>query len=301
MKDFRIPTHEELYGENRLEIFRKMNTKSALTDFAIETGAYISEYYVKNDFARENRTGYYFTNKIDEYNDVYIAGNDDDDEYVEPTTIRNTGIRLVLPYDNLFEISMDELKMNEYGVPFIEYGNYVQSSASRYEQKILEYLYKNNLLNETGNIYTVDSVLINDEDKTFSPKIIHEYEYAGNTYVRIKANPNVTHEYFELSNGERYLDGEYIWNKVEPVRWLVDKKNKVIITEKLLLSGIQFNYLEEYINKYFSKELLQNEHKKISSMSNDELLKELECLKEILVNATFRINEISENIKKKRL
>ena len=43
MKDFRVPTHEELYGDNKLEIFRKMSTKAALTDFAIETGAYITE------------------------------------------------------------------------------------------------------------------------------------------------------------------------------------------------------------------------------------------------------------------
>lgn len=301
MKEFRVPTHEELYGENRLEIFRKMSTKAALTDFAIEIGAYITESYIKNDFARENRAGYYFTNTLDEDDDVYIAGNEEDDEYVEPTTIRNTGIRIILPYGNLFEISMDELQMNEYGVPFIEYGRHIQSAVGRYEQKRLEYMYKNKTLNKTGNIYTIDSTSISNEDESFTPEVLEEYELDGKRYVRVKANPNNVGEYFELSNGQKYRDGDYIWNKVEPVKWLVDKKDRVIITEKLLLSGIQYDYLEEYIDKYFTKELLQDYDKKIENMSNDELLKELEDLKSILLSATSRIDEISEHLKTKRL
>ena len=301
MKDFRVPTHEELYGDNKLEIFRKMSTKAALTDFAIETGAFITESYIKNDFARENRAGYYFTNTLDEYDDVYIAGNEEDDEYVEPTTIRNTGVRIILPYGNLFEISMDELQMNEYGVPFIEYGRHIQSAADRFEQKRLEYMYENKSLNKTGNIYTIDSVSISNEDESFTPELLEEYELDGKRYVRVKANPNFVGDYFELSNGQKYRDGDYIWNEVEPVKWLVDKKNRLIITEKLLISGIQYDYLEEYIDKYFAKELLQDYDKKIENMSNDELLKELEELKAILVSATSRIDEISTHLKTKRL
>ena len=268
MNDFKILSYSDIYGSDKLEIFKKMTTKAALTDFAIETGAYITEDYIKNDFERENRAGYYYTDNLDSDGDVYIAGNEDSD-YVEPITTRNTCGRITLPYDNLFQISMDELQMNEYGIPYLEYGMYPQKAAFKHDQKILEYMYKNDSLNKTGKVYTIDSVLINDENSDFKPNKLYEYEYEGKKYIRIKANPNVIDEYFELSNGERYIDGDYIWNEIQPVKWLVDKKNKVIVSEKLLFSGIQYRFLNQYINNYFSNELLQND---ISNINNQDLI-----------------------------
>ena len=45
--------------------------------------------------------------------------------------------------------------------------------------------------------------------------------------------------------------------EIEPVNWLVDKKTGVVISEKLLFSGISFGYSKEFMNEYFLKELTQ--------------------------------------------
>ena len=62
-----------------------------------------------------------------------------------------------------------------------------------------------------------------------------------------------------------------MWVEVEPVKWWVDEKSKIMLTEKLIFAGIQFNEernyktadfdktnIKRFMDTYLSKELVQN-------------------------------------------
>lgn len=302
MKEITLPTIEELYGDNKLSVIEKMGVKAPLSDFAIVTGAIINDFYVNNkDFSFDNRAGHYLTKSLDECGDVLIAGNEyDDDEYGEPKEVRNNACRMILTYESLFDISMDRLKRNELDIPIVEYGSFPDKAVDRYMQKRLSYLYKNNELYKTGNHYTVS---VNGEsfDEDFYLESLDEYELEGKKYIRVKSNTDLNGVFY-LSNREKYSNGDYVWIKVEPIKWYVDEERKKLISEKLLFSGIPFSMngddydestIKMYIDKYFSKELFQEN----KEYSNEELLKELNSLKLTLLNTLDRIDYISSKIK----
>ena len=45
-----------------------------------------------------------------------------------------------------------------------------------------------------------------------------------------------------LSDTMTYENGEKAWIKVEPIKWLVDEKSDLAISEKILFSGKPYNY-----------------------------------------------------------
>ena len=72
-------------------------------------------------------------------------------------------------------------------------------------------------------------------------------------YVRVEANSDFGGNAFTLSNGEQYRDGDNVWVEVSPVKWLVDEREKVMLTDKLIFSGVQFNHTRDYHTKDFDK------------------------------------------------
>ena len=78
-------------------------------------------------------------------------------------------------------------------------------------------------------------------------------------------------EKYSLSNGESYKNGDIVWVEVQPVKWLVDEKSHIMITEKIIFAGVQFNkdnnyYTEDFdktnikafMDRYLSKEITQS-------------------------------------------
>ena len=146
-------------------------------------------------------------------------------------------------------------------------------------QEILERKYNNGTILRTKNDYTTDSIAIVYETTPFQARGHIEYEYKGKKYVRIEANPfygddmlGIFHkEKYSLSNGESYKNGDIVWVEVQPVKWLVDEKSHIMITEKIIFAGVQFNkdnnyYTEDFdktnikafMDRYLSKEITQS-------------------------------------------
>ena len=95
-----------------------------------------------------------------------------------------------------------------------------------------------------GNISsTMNSYTIIEYHNLASPFELQEYEYNGKRYVRTfpQSYMGVT-----LSNGEKYMEHDAVWIEVSPVKWLVDEKSHMMITEKIIFSGVPFN--KEYTN-----------------------------------------------------
>lgn len=83
-------------------------------------------------------------------------------------------------------------------------------------------------------------------------------------------------KYMRNSKGELY---DYVWVEVEPVKWLVDEKAKMLVTEKIILGGVPYKsglkvdmtqegyrntIARRFINNFIEKELFSCELEKIN-------------------------------------
>ncbi len=255
MDDFTFLTKEQCFGDDKLDILRKRGTKAAITDFSILLGGNVASlYHIDSDDPLEGRTGYYWNKSDDEDNDarvVYENGSRD----CHNVTRRDGGARPALSFSKVGSIPTNGVsgKRAKDGILEVEYGYYPQKAVSKDMQEILEELYKKASISRTGKGYTTDSKKYDDYDKKIEPKRHDEYQYNGKKYVRVEVNSYFDGAEFQLSNGEKYRDGDYVWVEISPVKWWVDEKAKIMITEKLIFSGVQFNHERNYHTEDFDK------------------------------------------------
>ena len=254
MSDFTFLTEEQYFGDDKLDILEKRGTKAAITDFSILLGAYVSDYHIDNDSSLEGRTGYYWTKSDDGDNDARMVNATGNSNY-DNVNKRNGGARPALSFSSISSIPTngESGKRARDGILEVEYGYYPQKAVAKDVQERLERAYKNRTISRTKNSYTTDSVAYDNYDTSFQPQAHQEYEYNGKRYVRVNANSYYDGNYFTLSNGEKYKDGDSVWLEVSPVKWIVDEKSHMMITEKLIFAGVQFNYTRNYHTRDFDK------------------------------------------------
>ncbi len=284
---------------DNLDIFKKYGTMAAISDFAICTGGYVSDKYTNEGNILKNRTGYYWVKTEDEYNDARVI--DEDGVMSEPRFLKqNIGCRPVLPFS--------EISKNSSGIELngeIEYGAYPQSIAIN--QKELKRLFEYNKLNVSnlpGPI--IDPRKYNAYShckEVFKPKRLIRYEYNGESFVRVEVNSCFEGDYFKLSDGNKYKDGDYVWIKYEPLKWLHSEKDILAICKKIICTG---NYLNElnydnsslltnvynYMDKYLIIDLSSiNTYKK---STEEKIIKEIGKEKEIPNPYNFTFEKVSE-------
>ncbi len=237
MSDFTFLTKEQIFGENRLEIFKDdTNVTAKMTDFA-------NLFDIFSDWNNELHKAYW-TKSRGYRRGVYIV----DFAGLQAATIPSfddTGARLVLPLSSISDIyENNRKKINESGFIEVEYGYYPQDYLDDDEQMIVDSYYKKNKLKLTGNKYTDPS------DNTIQ---YSEYELDGHRYIRYPNN----------------IQDNVVWMGVQPIKWLVDEKNKVMVTEKILFAGIPFEKsgiyigdfdnttIKKFIDNVFAKEIFQ--------------------------------------------
>lgn len=278
MSKFTFLTKEQCVGPQQLEVLRKRGTRAAITDFAILLGGYVSDFYLDNDTSLEGKTGLYWTRTDDRDCDACMVGANGS-IYAADVSERYVGARPALPFSSISKIPTNEVSGSHVvdGVKEVEYGYYPQRAADKRMQKNLEtaflsrsLLFYHFHLKKTGNGYTTDSAKYNWYGIPFQKQRHEEYEYDGKRYVRVQAKPNAICQECALSNGETYREGDVVWVEVEPVRWIVDEREKIMLSDKILFAGVPFNEKRNYrtknfditnINKFmernFSKDLTQ--------------------------------------------
>ena len=288
MLDFAFLTEEQIFGNNKLEIFNKRESKAIITDFAILLGgAYL-----------ENQMGHYWTKTVDNNGNVYMVFPNGK-KLCTQSKFQSVGSRPALSYFSIKSICTQVIGSND-GVLEIEYGEYPQKVVSKDLQQELNFAQEKGLISVTSKEYTVDSRKYDDYDEIF--KFIHlsEYEYNGKKYVKIKANTCYDGKSITLSTGDEYKDGDYVWVEVLPIKWLVDEESGIAISEKILFAGIQFEQnkiftsnfeytdIKKYMDVYFSKEIsIHHLNSKAENIKSNEI--------NDLKNAyNFEFNKVSE-------
>ena len=258
MSEFTFLTEEQCFGSDKLNILKKRGTKAAISDFSILLGGYVDNYeHIEGDSSLEGRTGYYWTKSDDGDNDACVVNNTGGSDY-NNVIRRNGGARPALPFSSIDRIPTNGVsgRRAKDGILEVEYGYYPQNAVSKDMQTRLEREYSSGRIRKTGNGYTTDSRpydAYDAYDDSFLAQRHEEYEYNGKRYVRVQANSYYDERDFTLSNGEDYCDGNSVWVEVAPVKWLVDERAKMMITEKLIFAGVQFNKERNYHTRDFDK------------------------------------------------
>ena len=283
---FTLLTMEQIFGNGKkifngqLGIFKKYGTAASITDFAILLGGYVTAGFGTGGNHLKHRNGSYWSKTKDNSNARKVC-SDGSDRW-ECVTMRNCGCRPALSPFSIREISLN-VERGKNGLVEVEYGEYPQKACNKALQIILEKKYKSHSLQKSGKSYTVDSRKFFQYEKGFLGKEYEEYEYNGRKYVRIIANTDFGESgKFYLSNGEQYKDGDAVWVEVSPVKWLVDKKSKLMVAKDILFAGIQFSSdvytgdfddtnLGKYLKNVFSKDIIPS---KIKSVKKEVLKKE---------------------------
>ena len=253
MKDFTFLTDEQCIGDAKLDILKKRGKQASITDFSILLGAL---YYVNEakDSSLEWRTGSWWTKSDDSAPGVYGIG-EKGQIICTSTNERYIGARPAIHFSELSAIltNVGNAKKASDGILEVEYGYYPQEAVPKDMQERLEKAYKTHSIKKTRNSYTTDSRKYDDYGGKFLAKQHEEYEYDGKRYVRVKANSFYDGCKFILSNREKYKDGDNVWVEISPVKWLVDEKSHIMITEKIIFAGVQLNNERNYHTKDFDK------------------------------------------------
>ena len=271
MNNFTFLTQEQCFKNDKLDIFEKRGTKAAITDFSVLLGGWVWE-HAENDSSLEGRTGCYWTKSDDGDTNARVV-EDNGSSCRRNVQKRYIGARPALPFSSIGSIPTngESGKRARDGILEVEYGYYPQKAVSKDMQERLEKAYRSGSISKTRNSYTTDSIAYNEYDTSFQPQTHQEYEYNGKRYVRVEANSYYDGGDLTLSNGEQYRDGDNVWVEVQPVKWLVDEKSRMMITEKIIFAGVQFNKernyhtrdfdrtdIKTFMDRYLSRDLVQS-------------------------------------------
>ena len=308
MLDLTFLSVEQIFGDNRLDIFKNYETECAITDFAILLGGYVSSIICISYSSEKNilmKAGFWSTKSYDVCNDVLVVDSHGDRSWHDVAR-RNGGARPALPYSSISKISSNVVR-GANGIKEIEYGEYPQWVVDENYSSELESAYNNGNMKTTSKNYTTDSVSCSDTDTSFRTRTHTEYEYKGNKYIRFVGDSNSEVKF--LSDGRKIKTGQVYWVRVEPITWLVDEKNDIALSKYILFSGVQFknrsdykgNFentdIKQFMDKYFSKEIITMNNILTTSptrnSSND--------IDSIFEEAINRMNEINSKAKTKIL
>lgn len=302
-----ILTEEQVYGDNRLNIFNVIDPRAAVSDTAILRGAYVSHLHVDNDSSLGGRTGYYWLQNSDGYGDargVFSTGNID----CLYCNSRDGGVRAALPYSSIQNLP-HTIKTRSNGLEEITYGYYPGSATDKFIQRFLEDSYNAGDLTSIGTGCIFDDRKYDDYDKDFLSEGQIYFEYNGEIYARIRANTDFDDTYFTLSNEEKYKNGNYVWVKVEPIVWLKHPLDDIMISEKEIIAGVRFDKtkggyngdfnttkLKWFLDNHLSKDILSLDKLKKDINKNNYSDDEIKT-----INNFIYLNENGKTLKKKKI
>ena len=271
MSKWKSLTIDEVIGQNQLDIFKEYGLTSRVTDFYILLDGFVlNNYHVFGSYTLENRTGQWMLQTSYNGDNFYFIDHRGFKDYSSKLN-RQKAPRSVLLCDNSTYYSTFYQKSLSKIIEVCAC-EYPQTVVNEVEEIDLEKLYLSNKLNKTGRVYITDYPRMHTNSTgIFMPYEHIEYEYNGCKYIRFKTidsycNGNV------LSDGRRISTNSVYWIKVEPVKFIVDLRNRVIIPKDLLLAGIQYDnsyysnsdqiFMDNFMNTYFLPDLIKEEKTK---------------------------------------
>lgn len=230
----RIIKLSDIEGKKRLKIFDKIGLESKYTDFASALGGKLVL----------GLTSYQVNPGKDIISRFYVAGNKiyvdpEDQDYIAK------GVRLVsnLPYDKENEVYTDED-----GIPYVFYGEYPQTVATKKQDYLISEVGSRTEDNYiTSNLRSFCKRI--ESPKSFM-RFIDEYRINDDKFARMTLDNVQDNIIFSTGRefapyNEDYSKNEVSFN-VEPIKWYVDEETGLLVSEKILAASIPYDYLVDH-------------------------------------------------------
>ena len=252
-EDIRLLKIEECFGNDKLDMFKKGKVQADVTDFALLLGAYCN---IDEDGYLE-KTAPFFTMSSKDHmvrvvNAYGVKSLDFPNNYI-------FGFRPVI--DTSVRELLGNVKVkNNNGTMLVQYGYYPQKAASAFMQKEL-----NN--NKGVDTLATHRVFYPENRMEESVDDLHVYYYKGKKFVKVVATYAQPIYEAVLSNGVKYKRGDTVWVELNPINWLYDLNKDVLVSEKILSAGLEFDdsgidltdfkntKMKKYIDGYFTPEI----------------------------------------------
>lgn len=218
---YRLLSQEQVFGETRIDVIRKLGAECGVSDFAVLSGAEISR----------KKTGKWFLSSTPGYGDVCMVDQDGSQRVAYATS--HGSARPVMECADISRLPGKAVK-DISGFEQISFGEYPQNAADKTLARTLEQEFTEDLLRTTGKKYQAQ---------------YEEFQYEGKKYIRAAYLPK---EPCVLSNQQSCRQGDAVWIEVSPVKWLYDPKVDLLISNTILVSGVLFS-TESYYNGDFEK------------------------------------------------
>ena len=299
--EFTLLSDEQVFGSQKIDVIKKMGGACAISDFAILLGGYVSDYYVKCDSSLKGRIGWWYLSSSDGNGGVYDYFKDGDRAWTF-AGLRSGGVRPVLPYSNISNISSNGVRRRE-GFFEVEYGEYPQYVVDTSLARTLESNFLSGTIKKTGKTYTTDSRKFDVNSSPFRAYEHEEYEYNGKRYIRIKIPNGLS---YRLSNGKKYNEGDTVWLEVSPIKWIVDEKAGLLVSKNLIASGIRFcndgqyngdfknTEMYQYLNTYFAKDMVPSVVRKMTTEEKKQYEEEQKRLEKRRNPYGLKFGQVSE-------
>lgn len=261
MSEFTFLTKEQSYGPNRLEILNKYNKDCEITDLAILLGGKAYE----GDFYNPYINWSWWTSTF--YNATGIGITKEGELTTRLMEYKDYGGRPAISY-SLIKPKCTNKRINQFGILEVEFGYYPQQVANKKVSTKLEEAFLRNNINKTGNKYHLKPnhyLNRNTYQLSYEALSYDEYEYEGKRYIRFLSYGNRLGKGY-LSNGQSACSNGILWLEVEPIKWLVDEKTNIALSEKIIFSGVPFHDMDylrsfeasdikKFMDVFFSKDI----------------------------------------------
>lgn len=280
-KIYTVLSEKHVFGSNKLDSISKTRSQCAITDFAISLGASVREEHLEKDATLEGRlSSSYVLSSDDGHYNVSMIDFRGNRSWCSSNT-RSIAIRPAIYCSDLKEFLKRQYQ-NKEDCQEVEFGEYPQYAVGRLTA-VLETRFQEGLLEKTGKTYTKDSHQ-GYENGLFLPQILEEYKYNNKKYIRMNYINGFSHV---LSNEKTYKRGDFVWLEVSPIQWIIEEKEKLLISKRVILSGIRFcesgkyqgNFQEtelySFLNHYFAQEISPihlNEEKEVLKEIREEIV-----------------------------
>lgn len=218
---YRLLSQEQVFGEKRIDLISAIGTECSVSDFAIISGADVSE----------NGTGRWFLSSASGYGDVCTVDQNGNQRMAYATAHGN--VRPAIECPDISQLPCKTVK-DISGFEEAELGEYPQNAADKALSRTLEQEYAKGRLIKTGKKYNAQH---------------EEFQHDGSKYIRVPFTLENAHY---LSDGRNCSQGDVVWIEVSPVRWLYDAKAGLLVSRTILASGVLFTS-ENYYDGNFEK------------------------------------------------
>ena len=213
-------SEDQVFGDRRIGLIQRLGTRTAVSDFAVLSGADISDSeHTEDDPSGRGRTGRWALSSAAGGGDVCVV-NASGERRVSYANARE-GMRPVMECEDPSRLE-GQVREDISGFTEVLYGEYPQYVTDRQTARQLESEYAAGSLRMTGKWYEAEH---------------EEYIFREHKYIRAAYSAERPRQ---LSDGRVYKKDDFLWLQVEPVRWLWDPGARLLVSQTVISCGPGF-------------------------------------------------------------